>query len=197
VLFNTVVPHIRFSRTYVELVVGVLGTTISPFLFFWQSMHRVEDMREEEAGGTRPLPLLRRSRIDAAGKESRSRFNLFTGMGFSNIVIFAAFPTRRGAPVFYGLCAVGTVGGMALSLLSVNPITLLVFVAVVNGVAAAPFIVVTMCSFPPIERSWGVSERPSGDAPRMAAGDADGRCCGGAVCNRGRLVRPSLASSSV
>jgi len=42
------------------------------------------------------------------------------------------------------LCAVGTVGGMALSLLSVNPITLLVFVAVVNGVAAAPFIVVTM-----------------------------------------------------
>jgi Mn2+/Fe2+ NRAMP family transporter len=33
---------------------------------------------------------------------------------------------------------------MALSLLSVNPITLLVFVAVVNGVAAAPFIVVTM-----------------------------------------------------
>src|SRR5665213_2763452 len=109
--------------------------------------------------------------------------------GFSN--------SPRRAPVFYGLCAVGTVGGMALSLLSVNPITLLVFVAVVNGVAAAPFIVVTMCSFPPIERSWGVSERPSGDAPRMAAGDADGRCCGGAVCNRGRLVRPSLASSSV
>jgi Mn2+/Fe2+ NRAMP family transporter len=56
--------------------------------------------------------------------------------GFSN--------SPRRAPVFYGLCAVGTVGGMALSLLSVNPIKLLVFVAVVNGLAAAPFIIVTM-----------------------------------------------------
>ncbi|HUY06554.1 MAG TPA: divalent metal cation transporter, partial [Acidimicrobiales bacterium] len=56
--------------------------------------------------------------------------------GFSN--------SPRRAPVFYGLCAVGTIGGMVMSLLSVNPITLLVFVAVVNGVAAAPFIVITM-----------------------------------------------------
>jgi Mn2+/Fe2+ NRAMP family transporter len=46
--------------------------------------------------------------------------------------------------VFYGLVGVGTVGGMALSLLAVNPITLLVFVAVVNGVVAAPFLVVVM-----------------------------------------------------
>jgi len=217
VLFNTVVPHIEFNRTYVALLVGVLGTTISPYLFFWQSMHRIEDMREEDAGGTQPLPLRRRSRIDAAGKESRSRFDVFTGMAFSNVVMFAiivvtaitltpksghhltisspaqvaaalrpvagrfasiifalgfigsgmlAIPVLAGAgsagmagllgeatgfsnsprraPVFYGLCALGTVGGMALSLLAVNPITLLVFVAVVNGAAAAPFIVVTM-----------------------------------------------------
>src|SRR5665213_1931232 len=54
VLFNTIVPHIRFSRDYVALLVGVLGTTISPSLFFWQSLHRVEDMREEDAGGPRP-----------------------------------------------------------------------------------------------------------------------------------------------
>jgi Mn2+/Fe2+ NRAMP family transporter len=211
------VPHIRFSRDYVALLVGVLGTTISPYLFFWQSMHRIEDMREEDAGGTRPLPLRRRSRVDAAGKQSRSRFDVFTGMAFSNVVMFAiivataitltpksgqhliisspaqvasalrpvagrfaavifalgfigsgmlAIPVLAGAgsagmagllgkrtgfsnsprraPVFYGLCAVGTVGGMALSLLSVNPIKLLVLVAIINGVAAAPFIVVTM-----------------------------------------------------
>jgi len=217
VLFNTIVPHIRFSRAYVGLLVGVLGTTISPYLFFWQSMHRVEEMREEDAGGSRPLPLRRRSRLDAAGKESRSRFDVFTGMAFSNVVMFAiivataitltpksgqhltisspaqvasalrpvagrfasiifalgfigsgmlAVPVLAGAgsagmagllgketgfsnsprraPVFYGLCAVGTIGGMVMSLLSVNPITLLVFVAVVNGVAAAPFIVITM-----------------------------------------------------
>jgi len=217
VFLNTIVPHIGFSRTYVSLLIGVLGTTISPYLFFWQSMHRIEDMREEEAGGDRPLPLRRRSRIDAHGKQSRSRFDVFTGMAFSNVVMFAiivataitltpesghhlsisspaqvasalrpvagrfasmifalgfigsgmlAIPVLAGAgsagmsgllgkrtgfsnsprraPVFYGLCALGTAGGMALSLLSVNPIKLLVFVAVLNGVAAAPFIIVTM-----------------------------------------------------
>jgi Mn2+/Fe2+ NRAMP family transporter len=50
----------------------------------------------------------------------------------------------RKAPVFYGLVALGTVGGTALSLLDVNPIKLLVFVAVINGVAAAPFLFVVM-----------------------------------------------------
>src|SRR5450759_5242452 len=50
----------------------------------------------------------------------------------------------RKAPVFYGLVALGTAGGTALSLLHVNPIKLLVFVAVINGVAAAPFLVVVM-----------------------------------------------------
>jgi Mn2+/Fe2+ NRAMP family transporter len=50
----------------------------------------------------------------------------------------------RKAPLFYALCAVGIAGGMTFSLLSVNPITLLVFVAVLNGVAAAPFLAVTM-----------------------------------------------------
>ena len=43
----------------------------------------------------------------------------------------------RKAPVFYGLVALGTLGGTALSLLHINPIHLLVLVAVINGVAAA------------------------------------------------------------
>jgi Mn2+/Fe2+ NRAMP family transporter len=50
----------------------------------------------------------------------------------------------RKAPVFYGLVALGTLGGTALSLLHVNPIKLLVLVAVINGIAAAPFLVVVM-----------------------------------------------------
>jgi Mn2+/Fe2+ NRAMP family transporter len=58
------------------------------------------------------------------------------GTGFSN--------SLRKAPVFYGLCAVGTIGGSALSLLGVNPIKLLILVAVINGVTAGPFLIVTM-----------------------------------------------------
>jgi Mn2+/Fe2+ NRAMP family transporter len=50
----------------------------------------------------------------------------------------------REAPLFYGLVGVGTLGGTALSLLSVNPIKLLVLVAIVNGVIAAPLLVVVL-----------------------------------------------------
>jgi Mn2+/Fe2+ NRAMP family transporter len=50
----------------------------------------------------------------------------------------------RQAPIFDGLVAVGTLGGTALSLLAVNPIKLLIVVAVINGIAAAPFLVVVM-----------------------------------------------------
>jgi hypothetical protein len=35
----------------------VLGTTISPYLLFWQSAHRIEDLRDEDLGGERPVPL--------------------------------------------------------------------------------------------------------------------------------------------
>jgi Mn2+/Fe2+ NRAMP family transporter len=47
-------------------------------------------------------------------------------------------------PVFYGLVLAGTLGGTALSLAGLNPIRLLVFVAVLNGIAAAPFLVLVM-----------------------------------------------------
>jgi Mn2+/Fe2+ NRAMP family transporter len=50
----------------------------------------------------------------------------------------------RDAPVFYGLVAIGTIGGTLLSLLHVNPIHLLVVVALINGIAAAPFLVVIL-----------------------------------------------------
>jgi hypothetical protein len=46
--------------------------------------------------------------------------------------------------LFYVLVAVGTIGGTVFSLVGVNPIRLLVMVAVINGVAAAPFLVALM-----------------------------------------------------
>ena len=215
VLSNTVVPHIQLNKTYLALLVAVLGTTISPYLFFWQSAHRIEEMRDAPEGGAEPVPLKRLSRRKAGKKERMSRLDVFTGMAFSNVVMFSiivataqtlhihhlthiqsaaqaakalrpfagrfasaifalgfigsgllAVPVLaasgsvglsgllgkewgfsrsiRQAPVFYGLLAIGTVGGTALSLLNVNPIKLLVLVAVINGVAAAPFLFVVM-----------------------------------------------------
>jgi Mn2+/Fe2+ NRAMP family transporter len=46
--------------------------------------------------------------------------------------------------MFYGLVLAGTVGGAALTLVGVNPIKLLVFAAVINGVAAGPFLALLM-----------------------------------------------------
>ena len=50
----------------------------------------------------------------------------------------------RKAPLFYILVGQGAIGGTALSLLSINPIKLLVFVAVINGVIAAPMLIVVL-----------------------------------------------------
>jgi len=73
--------------------VAILGTTISPYLFFWQSMHRLEEMREEPEGGSEPEQLCERSDVAARKKEWTSRFDVFFGMAFSNIVMFSIIVT--------------------------------------------------------------------------------------------------------
>ncbi len=76
VLSHTIVPHLQFNKAYIALLIAVLGTTISPYLFFWQSMQRLEDLRAEEPGGDKPLPLSSRSnggRTDETGRESIRR----------------------------------------------------------------------------------------------------------------------------
>ena len=214
-LAYTVIPHVQFNKAYVALLVAILGTTISPYLFFWQSANRLEEMREELEGGDDVAPLKKRSRSGAKLKQRTSRVDVFTGMAFSNVIMFAiiastgetlhvhgvtniqsaaqaasslkpfagklasaifamgfigsgllAVPVLAGsgsvgisgltgkdwgfsksireAPLFYGLVGVGTLGGTALSLLSVNPIKLLIFVAVINGVIAAPLLIIVM-----------------------------------------------------
>lgn len=50
----------------------------------------------------------------------------------------------RKAPLFYALVALGTIGGAVLSVLDSNTIGLLVLVALINGIAAAPFLIITM-----------------------------------------------------
>src|SRR5207244_6169754 len=84
-----VVPQVTWSGKYVGLLVAVLGTTISPYLFFWQSAHRLEELRAEPEGGDRALDLQQRSAKAAKQLERTSRADVFTGMAFSNAVMFA------------------------------------------------------------------------------------------------------------
>lgn len=44
VLYHTIIPNIRFEKDYLIILVGILGTTISPYLFFWQTSMEVEEV---------------------------------------------------------------------------------------------------------------------------------------------------------
>jgi NRAMP (natural resistance-associated macrophage protein)-like metal ion transporter len=81
VLLATLVPHIQFSSLFFFSIVGIFGTTISPYLFFWQASNVVEDEIEKhrlpQRGG---VPRLSRAYI------RNLRIDTFIGMLFSNVV---------------------------------------------------------------------------------------------------------------
>jgi NRAMP (natural resistance-associated macrophage protein)-like metal ion transporter len=78
----TFIPHIEWTSAYLATFVGILGTTISPYLFFWQAAQEVE---EEKSRGRVTLD----QRIGATAKElRRSRHDVVTGMFFSNLVMY-------------------------------------------------------------------------------------------------------------
>ena len=78
-----VLPHVSLTSDYLTTVVAVLGTTISPYLFFWQASQEVEEMRA--APGQGPL---RRMPYQAPAQLRRISFDTWIGMGVSNFVAF-------------------------------------------------------------------------------------------------------------
>jgi NRAMP (natural resistance-associated macrophage protein)-like metal ion transporter len=82
VLHATFVPRIAFTRDYLAVLVGILGTTISPYLFFWQASQEVEEEREK---GKRSV----RQRRGSTPDELRgARNDVAIGMFFSNLVMY-------------------------------------------------------------------------------------------------------------
>ncbi|WP_245572967.1 NRAMP family divalent metal transporter [Lichenihabitans psoromatis] len=76
-----VLPEIKYDATYLTGIVAVLGTTISPYLFFWQAEEEVEDVKERT--GARPLE---RAPEQAEAEFRRIRTDTYVGMALSNIV---------------------------------------------------------------------------------------------------------------
>ena len=84
----TLVPPVKLTREYLMLLVGVLGTTISPYLFFWQASQEVEEQRMVE--GEMPL----RQALEGAREHlQRIKFDTWLGMAFSNAIAFAIMLT--------------------------------------------------------------------------------------------------------
>lgn len=79
-LLSILVPKLRMDASFGLMIMAVLGTTISPYLFFWQSSQEVEDTREEASE-----PLLQRPDSRASELDRITRDTWF-GMGFSNLI---------------------------------------------------------------------------------------------------------------
>jgi NRAMP (natural resistance-associated macrophage protein)-like metal ion transporter len=77
----TFVPHLQWSRGFLAVLVAILGTTISPYLFFWQAAEEVE----EEVGKKGALALRRGA---SHGELSAARSDTMAGMFFSNLIMY-------------------------------------------------------------------------------------------------------------
>jgi NRAMP (natural resistance-associated macrophage protein)-like metal ion transporter len=77
VLKHTVVPTIHFNKEFISIVVAILGTTISPYLFFWQATMEAEDI----AHATRKIIVNKRFM-------DKMEADVYTGMFLSNLVMF-------------------------------------------------------------------------------------------------------------
>jgi NRAMP (natural resistance-associated macrophage protein)-like metal ion transporter len=87
VAMNTFIPHVVFNKDFIGVLVAILGTTISPYLFFWQTTMEVEENKHAKA------VVVDKRRIQDIG------FDVDVGMFFSNIVMFFIILTT-GAVLF-------------------------------------------------------------------------------------------------
>jgi len=102
VLRATLVPDIQWSGAYLSVLVGILGTTISPYLFFWQAAEEVE---EERCMGRTTVA----QRKGATDQElCNSRTDVVTGMFFSNFVMYFIILTTAATLHAHGLTHIET-----------------------------------------------------------------------------------------
>lgn len=208
--YSTVVPRILWQTDYLTVIVAVLGTTISPYLFFWQASEEAE----EERVNPNAHPLTEAPR-EATREIRRIEIDTYLGMGLSNVVAFfiivttaatlhahgvtnvqtseqaaealrpiagdfafivfalgilgtglLAVPVLAGSSAyalaeamqwraglsrspqeakrFYATIVAGTVIGIGINFVGVDPIKALFWTAVINGVVAVPLMAVMM-----------------------------------------------------
>jgi Mn2+/Fe2+ NRAMP family transporter len=206
----TLIPRMALSRESFVALIAVLGTTISPYLFFWQASQEAEEVKNN-----RGEKALKREPAQAPEQLERIHADTLAGMAFSNIVAFfiiltaaatlhahgvtdistcaqaasalepiagrfagllfvcgivgtgllavpvlaasTAYGVGEGcgwktslenkpmkAPRFYGVIGAATVMGLFMNFFHVDPVKALVWAAALNGVVAAPLMIVIM-----------------------------------------------------
>jgi Mn2+/Fe2+ NRAMP family transporter len=104
-------PHVALDRELWLMVVAILGTTISPYLFFWQAAQEVEDTK----AAPRRQPL---RQAPGQGQNALARIQLDTlvGMGFSNLVAMAIMVTAAATLHQAGIDEIESAGQAAQAL---------------------------------------------------------------------------------
>ena len=112
VAFSTIVPHATLSKDYLMNIVALLGTTISPYLFFWQADEEVEE--EIEEGKIRAMgvgiPHV------SIGDIKRMRLDTIFGMTFSNVITFFIIVTAAATLHVHGITDIQTADEAAKAL---------------------------------------------------------------------------------
>jgi NRAMP (natural resistance-associated macrophage protein)-like metal ion transporter len=102
VIRSTLIPHFELTGKYWATLVGLFGTTISPYLFFWQASQEVEEEREKGRASVA-------ERTGATDAELRkSRTDVITGMLFSNLIMYFIILTTAATLHAHGQTTIAT-----------------------------------------------------------------------------------------
>ena len=96
-------PQASITADYLTTVVAVLGTTISPYLFFWQASEEVEQMKSQPGGKS-----IRKEPRNARAELGRIQIDTYVGMGFSNLVAFFIMLTSALTLHAHGITSIDT-----------------------------------------------------------------------------------------
>ena len=111
VAFHLVVPHVEWTAAYFTMVVAILGTTISPYLFFWQASEEVEEVKGDPAA----KPILK-APAQAPRELKRIRLDTMVGMAVSNVVALFIVLTTAATLNAHGVTNVETSADAAKAL---------------------------------------------------------------------------------
>ncbi len=127
--YHLIVPDISLKASYLTVVVAILGTTISPYLFFWQAQEEVEEVRERDHA--RPLE---RAPGQSGPEFRRIRIDTYVGMFFSNIVAVFIVITTAATLHAHGVTDIQTSSQAAQALRPIaGPFVFLVFALGIIG----------------------------------------------------------------
>ena len=165
---HTLIPHVSLKQPYLVALVAVLGTTISPYLFFWQASQEVEEVKAH-----RGEKALRRAPGHALVQLKRIRTDTYVGMAFSNLIAWFIILTTAATLHASGRTDVGTAADAARALepLAGKWAAFLFSAGIVGtGLLAIPVLAGSAAYGLGEALNWDVSlERKPGDAKKFYA----------------------------